>query len=242
MRLGDRDLVPHAPGRDPDPGQPADLGELRAAGEHDQPGLDRAPAGLHAGHPAGPDGHAGEGRALPHADPADGQGHRVRGHVAGRADVTVLVAVRAAAGQSGRQGRVEPVDVVRVQPADRQAERSLHLDPGLRGGNVRLGEARQQVALLGEPGVDADVLLLGQVEPPGPLAELDRPRGAALGAHDPGGAAARTLAEGPLLQQDHLVQPGLAQEVGAPAADGPAADDNRVSGGCHWHAVDSHLD
>ena len=43
VRLGDDDLVPGAAGREPGARQAAHLGQLRAAGEHDQPGVDVAP-------------------------------------------------------------------------------------------------------------------------------------------------------------------------------------------------------
>jgi hypothetical protein len=56
----------------------------------------------------------------------------------------------------------------------------------------------------------------------------------------------RTTPEDALLQQDDP-QPGLAQEIGAPAADRSTAHDHGVGGiqvasGGHWHEADAGID
>ena len=112
-----------------------------------------------------------------------------------------------------------------IEPAHRDAQRGLHLHPRARRRDLRFGEAGQQVALLGEPGVGADLVSLAQVEPAGPLAQAYRLGRPALHPDHAGRPAARALAEEALLDQDDPRQPGLAQEVRAPGAYRPATDD-----------------
>jgi len=175
-------------------------------------------------------------------DAAADQRHRVGGHVARRPDETVLGAEGAAERLPGRERRVGRVHLVRVQPPHRDAERGLHGHPLARRRDLRLGEAGQQVALLGEPGVGADLVPLAQVEPAGPLAQADRLGRPALHPDHPGRPAARTLAEQALLDQDDSGQPGPAQEVGAPGAHRPAAHHHGVRVITHWHTTDADID
>ena len=108
-----------------------------------------------------------------------------------------------------------------------------------------LGEARQQVALGHEAGVDAEIVALAPVEVLGPLAQAHGLGRTALGADHARGPAARPLAEQALLQQDDP-QAVLAEEVGAPRAHRPAAHDDdvggvRMTGQGHWHELDADI-
>jgi hypothetical protein len=108
--------------------------------------------------------------------------------------------------------------------------RLLHLDP--RPGRVDLGrgKARQQVPLLDEPGVGAELGPLPEVELARPAPEADRRRRPALHPHDSGRTARRALAEHALLDQDDVLEPGPAQEVRTPGAYGSAAHHDGVGG------------
>jgi hypothetical protein len=234
--LGHRDLVPDAARRDAQAGQPSDLGQLRAAGQDDQARVDPPLAGVD---PAA--GQAAERDVLGYLDPAAQQRHGVGGHVPGRRDIAVLGAEGPAERLSRRQRRVDLVHLARIEPAHRNAQAGLHRHPLAGRDHVRLGEAGKQVALLGEPGVGADLVPLAQVELAGPLTQHDGLGRPALHPDDAGRPAARALPEVALLDQDDPAQPGLAQEVRAPRAHRPAADHHGVSAS-HWHSTDAGID
>ena len=147
-----------------------------------------------------------------------------------RADVPVLGAVRRAERGTGRERRVDRVDLAGVQPADRKPEPVRHRDPGVR--RVALGrrEGREQVAPLREAGVGAELAALPAVERARPPPEAHGLRGAALDPHDAGRPARRALPEYALLDEDDLVKSSLAQEISAPGAHGPAAHHDGVGG------------
>ena len=204
------------------PAQLADLGELRPAGEHDQPRVDPSPACLDR-HATAAGRQAAEGDVLADLDAAADQRHRVGSDVARRRDETVLGAEGAAERLPGRERRVGRVHFAGIEPAHRDAQRGLHRHPLVRRRDLRLGEAGQQIALLGEPGVGADLVALAQVELAGPLTQAHRLRRPALHPDHAGRPAARPLAEEALLDQDDPRQSGLPQEVRAPGAHRPAA-------------------
>ena len=173
---------------------------------------------------------AAEGHPLGDRDAAPQQGHGVGGHVARRAEVPVVGAERAAQRLPWGQRRVDRVHLVRVQPYRADPELRLHGQPLPGCLDLGRGEARQQVALADEARVGAELRALPEVEPAGPDAQAHRLRGAALQPDHARGAAARALAEHALLDQHDTLQARRAQEVGAPRADRPAANHDRVRG------------
>jgi len=72
------------------------------------------------------------------------------------------------------------------------------------------------------------LVALAAVEVPGPHPEDDGGRRAALAADHACGPARSALAEHAALDDDDPARAGPVQEPGAPAADGPAADDDGV--------------
>lgn len=221
------------------------LGQFRPPGQDDRAGRDRPRAGVHPGDLVAIAPQPEEADLLAHHDAGLGQGHRVGGHVAGRGDVAVVRAEGPAQGLARGQGGVALVHLVRAEPHHVQAQIQLHGHALPGRGDLSLGEARQQVSLGHEAGVDAEFAALAPVEVLGPLPQSHRLGGAALGPDHAGGPAARALAEHPLLQQDDP-QAVLAQEVGAPRAHGPAAHDDDVGGvrmaaEGHWHEPDADI-
>ena len=183
---------------------------------------DRALTNVHPGEPA-PRGHqALEGHPFVDLHPGVGQGHRVGQDVPGRMDVTVLVEEGPAAGRPRGQGRVEGVGLVGVDPAHPEPETLLHGQPRPGRGLVALAEGGNEIALLHEPGVDPQLLLLALVEGPRPFGQPHGGGRPALAADDPGGPAAGPLAQGAPVDEHDPSGPALLEEIGAPAADGPA--------------------
>src|SRR5215510_6631113 len=156
------------------------------------------------------------------------QRDRIGGYVARWVQVSVFGAERAADGHALGEGGVELFQLGRVKPADADAERILHGYPVTSRGLVSLAETRQQVTLRDKPGIYAKLVPLAEIKPPRPLPQPHCPFRAALGADDPGGAAAGPAAKGVLLHHDHPVQASAAQKVRTPGADRPAADYHRV--------------
>ena len=115
-----------------------------------------------------------------------------------------------------------------LEPADLQPAGLLHGDPlvGLR--DLGRGEARHVIALRHEAGVDAELGLLAGVEVAAEEPEPHGRRRAALGPHHAGRAGAGALAQRAGLEQDHLGQPGPAQEPRGPGADRATTDDDGV--------------
>jgi hypothetical protein len=128
----------------------------------------------------------------------------------------------------------------------RHAQPGLHGHPRAGGSDLGFGEARQQISLGDEARVDADLVVLAQVEIAGPLAETHCLGGAALGAYHSRSPAARALAEDAPFQHDDPTA-GPAQEIGTPGTHGPTAHDHgvggvRVASGGHWHEPDAGID
>src|SRR5215475_1589771 len=146
-------------------------------------------------------------------DRGHSQRDRIGGYVARRVQVPVFGAERAADGHALGEGGVELFQLGRVKPADADADRTLHGYPVTSRGHVCLAETRQQVTLGDKPGIYAKLVLLAEVKPPRPLPQPYCPLRTALGADDPGGAAAGPAAEGALLHNDHPVEARTAQEV-----------------------------
>ncbi len=151
----------------------------------------------------------------------------VRQDVARRVDVAVAGGVRRPDRRARREAGAAAVDLVAVPPLDVQAERALQGDPVLRGGDLRVGEARHQVALRDEPRVERVPVALAGVEVAAEEAQPDRGLGAALRPHHPGRAAAGAAAQrGGLDERDGPA--GLGQEARGPRADRAASDDHDV--------------
>jgi hypothetical protein len=140
--------------------------------------------------------------------------------------------------------RVQLVELVGLDPAHVQSQGLLHGDPGPRVGHLALGEARHEVALGDEARVDPEPLPLPGVELPAEEAQPDRRLGATLGPHHARRAGARTRAERLPLDQDDVVEPGLAQEPRAPGAHRPATDDDGIRGArpTAGHACEPRID
>ena len=93
-----------------------------------------------------------------------------------------------------------------------------------------VGEARQEVALRDETGVDAQQLLLAGIEVPAEHPQAHGRLGATLGSHHAGRARAGALAERLRLDQQDTGEASLFEEPGTPGADRPASDDDGIGG------------
>ena len=244
MGLRDHDLVARAAGRDPYAGRPTDRGQGRAAGEHDTSCRDLSPGRRDAGDPVTVTQQTGEGGALEHPDARREQGRGVGEDVAGRVDVAVARGVGATQRLAAGHRRVERVELVGSDPAHVEAETLLHGDPVVRLADLALGEARHEIALGDEAGVDAEPLLLAGVEVAAEETEPDGGLGAALGPDHAGRAGAGTRAEGALLDEDDVGEPGLAQEPRAPRADRAATHDDGIGGArpAAGHVFEARID
>src|SRR4051794_17840622 len=208
--------------------QPDDLGELRTAGEDDAFRGDRAAIGGDAPNAVPSDIEADEPRVLDDADIGVDERCGVGEHVARRVDVSVLGGVRRPERDTLRHPGGHGVESVRVEPLDVETEAALHRDALVRRGDLGDGEARHQIALRDEAGVEGVAVPLALVERLAPPAEAHRPLGAALRTNHAGSAAAGALAERGCLDEDDVVEALVAKEAGAPAADRAAADDHGV--------------
>ena len=233
VALGDHHLVARAAGRDPDARCGAHGRQARPSGQHHATGRDVAGRGTDAGHRAALDDQPGERRPLADAHSGGEERRGVGQDVARRLEVAVTGGVRRPERLPGRHRRVHRVGLVTVDPAHLETNRLLHRDPRVCLLDLRLGEARHEVALLHEPGVDAEQVVLPEVELAAEEPEPDRGLGAALRAHHACRTRARALAQGVPLQQHHVTDSGAPQEPRGPRPDRPSADDDRIGTARH---------
>ena len=226
-RCGDDHLVPRPSRPHPSTRGGADRGQVRPAGEHDGVGVDGTVAGVHPHGPAALDAQPGERPVLAHLDAERDESGGVGQHVAGSIDVAVAGGVRRPARGARCEAGRAAVDLVAVPPLHVEPERALERDPVVRGRDLVVGEARHQVALGDEPGVEGVAVALGGVELPAEQPEPDRRLGAALRPHHAGGPAAGAAAEGVGLDQDDRAAL-LGEQARRPRADGATAHHDDV--------------
>ncbi len=195
-RGGDHDLVAGAARRDARACRRADLAQLRAAGQHDPVGVDRAGGGIDSDDAAAVGAQPGEGAPLADVDAVRGERGGVRQHVSWCVDVAVARRVRGAHRDARRQTGVTRVDVVAAPPLDIEAEAALQSDAVMRLLHFGRCEARHQITLRDEAAVEWEPITAGEVEVLGLQTQSDRGLGAALRAHHARGTAACPVAEG----------------------------------------------
>ena len=214
---------------DLDATQPTELAEVRAAGEHNALGGDRAAIGAHSGHRPAGGGQPLARHALEHLDPGQSQRGHVCGDVARGIEVPVAGRVGSAEARPAGQGWIELLDLRGVEPPGLvQARSVLEGEPLVGGCHTGLVERGHEVPLLDEAGVDADLLALAAVEVARPHAQAHGDTGAALGADHAGGAARGAGPQLRLVDEDDAIEAGSLEEVRAPAANRAPADDHRI--------------
>ena len=223
----------HRDDRHVDAGEGADLLREHAARVDHDPGLDRAPVGLDAGHLAALDRDPRDARARVDLGAAAARALGEREGELARVDVAVARQVRGAEDAVGRHRREELLRLGRRDELERQAERLRPaglardlLQPLGRGGEP-------QRADLAPAGLEADLRLERAVE-------LDRahhhPRQrerAAQLADEPGGVERRAARQVGPLDEDDVVPAEPRQPVEDRAAADATADHDRARARSH---------